>query len=68
MLHVIFGDCPEAIYNTAVFFKNTYKPQWITSPLSVEIDIAGTVVRWCEDADIDSQRQRSYLQRIYVRR
>ena len=37
MLHVIFGDCPEAIYNTAVFFKNTYKPQWITSPLSVEM-------------------------------
>ena len=35
MLNVIFGDCPEAIYNTAVYFKNTYQPRWITAPLSV---------------------------------
>ena len=37
MLNVIFGDCSEAIYNTAVYFKNTYKGKWITSPLAVEM-------------------------------
>ena len=37
MLNVYFGDMPEAIYNTAVYFKNTYKDSWITSPLAVEM-------------------------------
>lgn len=37
MLNIIYGDCPEAIYNTAVFFKNTYQGKWITAPLSVEM-------------------------------
>lgn len=31
MLNVFFGDMPDAIYNTAVYFKNTYRDQWITS-------------------------------------
>lgn len=25
MLNIFSGDMPEAIYNTAVYFKNTYK-------------------------------------------
>ncbi len=29
MLKVYFGDMPEAIYNTAVFFKNDYEDEWI---------------------------------------
>ena len=33
MLNVFFGDMPEAIYNTAVYFKNTYMDRWITSDL-----------------------------------
>lgn len=37
MLNIIFGNCEEAIYNTAVYFGNTYKGRWITSPLSVEM-------------------------------
>ncbi len=32
MLNVIFGDMPEAIYNTAVFFKNDYEDGWIVDP------------------------------------
>lgn len=31
MLRIYFGDMPEAIYNTAVYFKNRYKKDWITS-------------------------------------
>lgn len=34
MLNIFYGDMPEAIYNTSVYFKNTYKDEWITSELS----------------------------------
>ena len=37
MLKVFFGDMPEAIYNTAVFFKNDYEVAWITDPFVVEM-------------------------------
>ena len=37
MLNVFFGPMPEAIYNTAVFFKNTYQDKWITDPLGIEM-------------------------------
>ena len=32
MLNVYFGNMPEAIYNTAVFFKNDYEDEWILDP------------------------------------
>ncbi len=31
VLNVFFGDMPDAIYNTAAYFKNTYRDPWITS-------------------------------------
>lgn len=37
MLNIWFGDMPEAIYNTAVYFRNTYLDEWITKPLSKEM-------------------------------
>lgn len=37
MLNAYFGPMPEAIYNTAVYFKNTYRDSWITNPMSVEM-------------------------------
>lgn len=37
MLNVYFGDMPGAIFNTAVYFKNTYRNSWITNPLSVQM-------------------------------
>ena len=37
MLHIYFGDYPEAIYNTKVYFDNTYKDKWITKSISKEI-------------------------------
>lgn len=37
MLNVKFGDMPEAIYNTNVYFKNTYQGKWLTSPLGQEM-------------------------------
>ena len=37
MLNIFYGPMPEAIYDTAVYFKNTYSDQWITAPLAVEM-------------------------------
>lgn len=37
MLNVYFGDMPEEIYNTSLYFDNTYQNRWITDPVSVEI-------------------------------
>lgn len=37
MLNVFFGNMPDAIYNTAVYFKNTYQDSWITNESSREI-------------------------------
>ena len=37
MLNIYFGEMPEAIYNTAVYFKNTYKDSWITAPMASEM-------------------------------
>lgn len=34
MLSIYFGDMPEAIYNTSVYFQNQYADCWITSELS----------------------------------
>ena len=54
MLNIFFGDMPEAIYNTSVYFKNTYKDSWITKDLSKEVikDIDKSVV--LDSARIDS--------------
>ena len=34
MLNIYFGDMEEAIYNPAVYFKNTYQDSWITTERS----------------------------------
>ncbi|WP_297019344.1 DUF4869 domain-containing protein [uncultured Dialister sp.] len=34
MLHIYYGPMEEAIYNTDVYFRNTYEDSWITDPLS----------------------------------
>ena len=46
MLKIIFGNCENAIYNTSVYFKNTYQDAWITDELSVEMitDVDQSVV------------------------
>ena len=37
MLKIYFGDMPEAIYNTEIYFKNTYQEDWITDDFAREI-------------------------------
>ena len=46
-LKIIFGNCENAIYNTSVYFKNTYQDDWITDELSVEMikDVDKSIVK-----------------------
>lgn len=37
MLHIFYGDMPEAIFNTEVFFKNSYSDEWIVDDLSKQM-------------------------------
>lgn len=37
MLNVYFGDMPDAIYNTALYFRNVYQDAWITDSMSRDI-------------------------------
>ncbi len=37
MLNVYFGDMPDAIHNTALYFRNVYQDAWITDSMSREI-------------------------------
>lgn len=46
MLKIFFGNKEESIYNTSVYFKNTFLDEWITDPFSVEMikDVDKSVV------------------------
>lgn len=46
MLSIYLGEMEEAIYYPPRYFDNCYKPEWITTPFSVEMikDIAGARV------------------------
>ena len=37
MLKIYYGIMPEAIFNTAVYFKNVYEDSWITDPVAKEM-------------------------------
>ena len=37
MLHIYFGDMPDAIYNTSIYFNNTYKDSWITDQMTKDM-------------------------------
>lgn len=54
MLNIYYGKMPEAIFNTAVYFKNVYEDEWITDPLAREmiLDVDKSIV--LDNSVIDS--------------
>ncbi len=46
MLNIFFGDMPEAIYNTSVYFDNTYDESWF------EDDFARRVIKKIDKSDV----------------
>ena len=49
MLNIYFGDMPEAIYNTAVYFQNRYLGRWITD------DWGRRVIKDVDKSDVVSE-------------
>lgn len=37
MLQIFFGEMPEAVYNTEVYFQNVYEDEWITDDFAREV-------------------------------
>ena len=37
MLTIVYGDAENSIYNTSVYFKNSYESEWFDSELAKEI-------------------------------
>lgn len=37
MLSIYYGNMPEAIYNTAVYFNNTYQESWFEDELAQRV-------------------------------
>lgn len=54
MLKIYYGNMPEAIFNTSVYFKNSYEDTWITNPVAKDMifDIDKSTV--LDSAVIDS--------------
>lgn len=46
MLTVIYGNVDDSIYNTSVYFKNTYEPEWFDSKL------AKKMIRDIDDSEV----------------
>lgn len=46
MLSIFFGEMPEAIYNTEVYFKNTYQDQWLCD------DFAKRVIKGVDKSEV----------------
>lgn len=46
MLTIVYGDEPQCIYNTNVYFKNTYESQWIESEFAKEM------IKDIDDSDV----------------
>lgn len=46
MLNIYYGNMPEAIFNTAVYFKNAYEDAWLTDPVAKEmiLDVDKSIV------------------------
>ena len=37
MLNIYYGNMPNAVFNTAVYFKNAYEDAWIIDPVAKEM-------------------------------
>ena len=56
MLNIYNGDMPEAIFNTAVFFKNTYEDAWITDEfykaMILDVDKSTVLGNWVIESPV----------------
>ena len=54
MLRIFFGDMSSAVYNTEIYFKNTYEDQWLLD------DFAKKIIKAVDHSEVvDSQAIKS---------
>ena len=46
MLTIIYGDAENSIYNTSVYFKNSYESEWL------ETDLAKEMIKDVDDSEV----------------
>ena len=37
MLNIVYGEMPEAVYNTSLYFDNTYYDSWLLDDFAKEM-------------------------------
>lgn len=63
MLNIYFGDMPEAVYNTSVYFNYTYEDEWLTSDFAKEVikkiisPMSKALMRWKARFWVSSRRK-----------
>ena len=48
MLNIVYGDMPEAIFNTSLYFDNTYYDSWLYD------DFAKKMIKSVDKAEVSS--------------
>lgn len=46
MLSIIYGDVENSIYNTKVYFNNSYDPEWLVT------DLAKKMIKDVDESDV----------------
>ena len=59
MLRILFGEVGNAIYNTSVFFKNSFQPEWLEEPfvkeMILDIDKSEVLSPYCIQSPVLGQ-------------
>ena len=53
MLNIIYGDVKNSIYNTNVYFKNSYEPEWL------DAELAKKMIKDIDDSEDDFEDESS---------
>ena len=61
MLNIYFGDMPSAIYNTEIYFKNTYEDSWILDDFAKKVIKKVDGLESVEEAERNCHKNRFYF-------
>ena len=61
MLNIYFGDMPSAIYNTEIYFKNTYEDSWILDGFAKKVIKKVDGSESIEEAERNCHKNRFYF-------
>ena len=58
MLSIIYGDVKNSIYNTNVYFKNSYEPEWL------DTELAKKMIKDIDDSEGRLKALSSYFMKV----